>query len=167
MIFLQLETAQSIDMTKFISTNYLSKINSDRLKDVNATKEYVTSIMHSFYGKQPDDITCPTNFNVTLNTTNSIPQYLYLRPPYFRVTYRLYKTILNYKYDKDFFVSTIDTYNSLTPDHCPSANDFADDIVYFYQGKPHNIKYLPPGDAATYSGCGGIINYNKYNNNFI
>jgi len=158
MIYLQLEVPQGADVNVYMNSIFKQKISSDRLDNFDQAQNFNEKLMQAFFDKTSNTCDSPINQSSNkLNTTALLQNYLFLNPPYFRVTYRLYDNIINTGYDSAFFADKIITYDSLDEINCPSLSDFTELIKFQSTQQSGPINYIQPGSVEAYSRCGGII----------
>ena len=92
-----------------------------------------------------------------LNTNTSFLNYLYITPPYIRVTYRAYDVFKNNGFDRLFFNNTISSNNVLDETNCPSVSDLTETLNIPRLRESQKIIYTEPGFNEAYKRCGGNI----------
>jgi len=160
MIVLQTYVHNSNDIKTYVNQHYLQNLPSgNNISNFQMVKNYTESLMKSIFNitdiESNDCSQFPTN--TFLSTNESIPKYIYLNGPYFRLTYRIFKTIDNTGSDSNYFSKKVYSSELLSEENCPGNNDYNSDFNFITNISKETISYYKPKDYHSYNGCGGKI----------
>jgi hypothetical protein len=170
MFIFQLRIGMTANINKFADDKFRSLFgDTSHLATFGDVEESMTNFMYAYYEnknstKEGTRWADASWMNCTDQFVFDSPDYKFLRSPYYRITFRLYKFVDNsLSKTKDFFPYMLTDPNPLDFSNCPSDaeytldfNEHEEDLSGDYPfklsyKKPFSGKYLTPDD------CGGFL----------
>jgi hypothetical protein len=165
MIYLQLRITYSNSMTIFITSKIQSIMDSKKnFKTFDQAKLSIYQTLWFFYGVDINKFDCDSNNKYPFIQQDD--KYIYLQPPYFRLTFRQFNFVKNTAetFQNSYFPYHIQDNNPLDSNNCPSISDTTDSINEQNPDKFKGIFKLPyvkPGDVLAADKCGGYVFWAK------
>jgi hypothetical protein len=149
LIFMQLSSGVSDSIVSYTKNFFENTFDYEsNFKDFEESKNLIDKIINAFYRNNSDQ-----NINSKFES-DIITNYVYLNPPYFRITFRRYLRISNSEnYENKYFPSTIEDNSPLGLDNCGGNSEYKRTIAL----KNKYMNYLPPGNNTAYGMCGGYV----------